>query len=557
MSKQTIVIVGGVAAGASAAAKARRCSEDAEIIIYEKGPFISYANCGLPYYLSGVIEKRQSLLIVDPAFFKRRFNVCVKISHEVVGIDAAKKEVRVNDLASGQLIIQPYDKLILAPGADPVILPIPGHDLPFVFTLKTLEDTDRIYEFLKTSPPRRAVVIGGGLIGMEAVENLVECGVETTVVEFLPQVLSFLDPEMAEQVHRHLRQKGVRLQLSEKVTAIQESNGKRTVQTEAGTYEADLVIMAVGGRPSTRLAVEAGLRIGESGGIWTDRYMRTSDDNIYAAGDCVESINLVTGKPVVFPMASAANKQGRAAGANALGREIAVKGFCGTAIVKVFDLTVATTGLSERQAGRESLATTAVYVLGGHHAGYYPGAEVMELKTIAEAEGGRLLGAQIVGKTGVDKRIDVLATAIYNRMAAEELIDLDLAYAPPYASARDLVIVAGALAQNTRQKDWHPITPMELQEKVAAGGDDFVVVDTRTKGELRTTGVISGAVHIPIDDLRQRIGELDKNKEIILYCAVGLRSYLGNRILNLHGFTRVKTLTGGATAWPFAMERLG
>lgn len=556
MSKQIIVIVGGVAAGASAAAKARRCSEEAEIIIYEKGPFISYANCGLPYYLSGVIEKRQNLLIVDPPFFKKRFNIEVKTKHEVVAIDAERKIVTVKELSSGHLFGQPYDKLILAPGADPVILPIPGNDLPFVFCLKTLEDTDSIYDFLKREQPRRAVVIGGGLIGMEAVENLVMRGVKTTVVEFLPQVLSFLDPEMAEQVHRHLRSKGVNLCLAEKVTAIRGENGRKVVETDKGSYDADLVIMAVGVRPSTRLAKNAGLEIGASGGIKTDKYMQTTVTDIYAAGDCVESIHHVTGKPAVFPMGSAANKQGRAAGANALGRKIEVKGFCGTAIVKVFDLTVAITGLSERQTMQEKITPYATYVLGGHHAGYYPGAKVMEMKTIADAECGRLLGAQIIGQEGVDKRIDVMATAIYNKMSAEELIDLDLAYAPPYASARDLVIVAGALAQNYNHRDWLPITPMALKVRVDDDRDNFILLDARSAPELKNTGVIKGATHIPLDDLRQRIDELDKDKEIIAYCAVGLRSYLVSRILSLNGYPNVKTLTGGISAWPFDLESI-
>ena len=556
MAKVKIVIVGGVAAGASAAAKARRCSEEAEIIIFEKGPFISYANCGLPYYLSGAIAKRDSLLVVDPAFFKQRFNVEVKTGHEVLSIDRDGQSVTVFDVASGRTFIELYDKLILAAGAYPVVPQVPGTDLPFVFTAKTLEDTDNIYQFLEERQPQRAVVIGGGLIGIETAENLVARGIATTVVEFQSQILHFLDPEMAEQVHRHCDSKQLCLALGEKVSAIRHTPGGGQVETEAGAVlAADLVIMAVGVRPNTSLAQLAGLVIGTTGGIKVDEFMQTSDPNILAAGDCVETINLVTGKPALIPMAAPANKGGRAAGANALGRRIKMPGAIGTAIVKVFDLTVAVTGLSERQAVAAGFTPSVAYVVAQHHAGYYPGGQSMELKTIACADSGRLLGAQIVGQEGVDKRIDVLACAIHNRMQAEDLIDLDLAYAPPYASARDLVIVAGALAQNFRQGDWRPITPSALQAKVKEGGN-FVLLDVRTSIELKRTGIIDGALHIPIDALRQRLGELDPNRETILYCGIGLRSYLGNRILAMNGFTNLYTLTGGITAWPYALVTL-
>jgi len=555
MAKVKIVIVGGVAAGASAAAKARRCSEEAEIIVFEKGPFMSYANCGLPYYLSGVIAKRESLLVVDAPFFKQRFNVEVKTGHEVLSIDRQGKTVTVKDAASGLTFVESYDRLILAPGAYPVVPKVPGSDLPFVFTAKTLEDTDLIYRFLEEKQPQRAVVIGGGLIGIETAENLVARGVETTVVEFLPQILPFLDPEMAEQVHRHCDAKHLCLALGEKVSAIRQTASGGQVETEAGAViAADLVIMAVGVRPNTSLALQAGIEIGTTGGIKVDEFMQTSDPNIFAAGDCVETVNLVTGKPALMPMAAPANKGGRAAGANALGRQIRMPGAIGTAIVKVFDLTVAVTGLSERQAVAAGFTPYVAYVVAQHHAGYYPGGQSMELKTIACADSGRLLGAQIVGQDGVDKRIDVLACAIYNRMQAEDLIHLDLAYAPPYASARDLVIVAGALAQNFKQGDWRPITPIDLQTKVKAGGD-FTLVDVRTPLELKRTGIICGARHIPIDQLRQRLGELDPKRETILYCGIGLRSYLANRILAMNGFGNILTLTGGVSAWPYGFEK--
>lgn len=555
MAKVKIVIVGGVAAGASAAAKARRCSEDAEIIILEKGPFISYANCGLPYYLSGIISKRESLLIVDPPFFKKRFNIEVRTGHEVLAIDRGGRTVRVREVASGLTFTETYDKLILAPGASPVIPPVEGADLPFVFTAKTLEDTDRIYQFLEEKKPRRAVVVGGGLIGMEVAENLVARGLATTVVEFLPQVLAFLDPEMAEQVHRHCDGKNLCLALGEKVAAIRVRDGHGRVETAAGAViPADLVIMSVGVRPNTTLAREAGLEIGVTGGIKVDEFMQTSDPDILAAGDCVETINLVTGQPALMPMAAPANKGGRAAGANALGRRIRMPGATGTAIVQVFDLTVAVTGLSERQAAAAGFTPYVAYVVGQHHAGYYPGAQTMQMKTIACADTGRLLGAQIVGRDGVDKRIDVLACAVYNRMQAEDLIHLDLAYAPPYGSARDLVVVAGALAQNFKAGDWRPITPPALLAKIKAG-DDFTLVDVRTPLEVKRGGTIKGARHIPIDQLRERLGELDPRRETILYCGIGLRSYLGHRILAMNGFSDLLTLSGGVTAWPYELEK--
>lgn len=553
MEKTKLIIVGGVAAGASAAAKARRCSEEAAIVIFEKGDHISYANCGLPYYLSGVIPKREQLLIVDPPFFKKRFNVEVKTGHEVVGLDAAAKRVTVREVASGRIFAEDYDKLILAPGADPVLPPIPGVAKPFVFHLKTLRDTDRIYQHLQGTRPRAAVVIGGGLIGMEAVENLAALGIETTVVEFLPQVLSFLDVEMAEMVHAELRAKGVNLCLGDRVTAISEQHGRGVVETGQGRkFAADLVIMAIGIRPNVELAKQAGLDLGVTGGIKTNELMQTSNPDIYAAGDCVESINLVTGKPALVPMGSAANKQGRAAGANALGGRIPVKGFTGTAIVKVFDLAVAVSGLSEKAAAQENLNPYVTYVLAGHHAGYYPGAKVLKMKIVAAADSGRLLGAQIIGPEGVDKRIDVMATAIYNRMAAEELIQLDLAYAPPYAAARDLVIVAGALAQNYKAGAWQPLSPLLLRAKMERG-EAFTLVDMRSLPELKRSGTIAGAIHIPIDELRGRLAELPRDQELVVYCAVGLRSYLGSRILAMNGFADVYTLAGGLGAWPFAL----
>lgn len=555
MGREKLVIVGGVAAGASAAAKARRCSEDAEIIMFEKGPDISYATCGLPYYLSGIIAKRRRLLVASSDFFRKRFNVDVRTRHEVIRIDRAAQKVVVRDCGTGARAEENYDRLVLATGSSAIMPPLQGIDRPFVFTLRTLEDTDRIYAYLHQKNPKTAVIVGGGLIGMEVVDNLAHRGMDVSVLEAMPQILTFLDVEMAEVARRHIQDKGVSVYVSEKVTAIEERSGKGVVRTDKGReLPADLVIMAVGIRPNTKLAEDAGLNIGPSGGVEVNEFMQTSDPCVYAAGDCVESLNLVTGKPCLVPMGSAANKQGRAAGANAMGRRVAVKGFTGTVIVKIFDQTVGKTGLSEREALAEGFEPLVTYVLAEHHAGYYPGAKDLRIKTVADRATGRILGAQVVGEEGVDKRIDVIATALYNKMRLEDFLQLDLAYAPPYSSARDPIVVAGAVAQNFYAGDWAPITPAELHDKIVRG-DSLTLVDTRTTRELKKKGIIPGAMHIPIDDLRDRIDELDPHKEIILYCAVGLRSYVGNRILAMKGFRNVKTLTGGFEQWTYPTKQ--
>jgi NADPH-dependent 2,4-dienoyl-CoA reductase/sulfur reductase-like enzyme/rhodanese-related sulfurtransferase len=557
MDVRKLVIVGGVAGGASAAAKARRCSEKVEIIMYEKGPDISYANCGLPYYLSGVIQRREDLLITTSEFFRRRFGVDARTRCEVVQILRDDKKIIVKNLDTGQMKEETYDRLVLAPGSHPIIPPVQGVDLPFVFNLKTLEDTDRIYGYLQENHPRSAVVVGGGLIGVEAVENLVVKGLDTTVVELAPQLLPFLDWEMAEKVRWHMQHKGVNLYLNEGLKSVESHSSGGVLRTDKDReIPADLVLVAVGVRPNVDLARDAGLEIGSTGGIKVNEYMQTSDPDIFAAGDCIETINLVTGKPVLTPMGSAANKEGRAAGANALGRRIAVKGFTGTIIVKVFDLTVAKTGLSEREAASEGFSPLIFYIQPGHHAGYYPGSKPLNIKTVTDVESGRLLGAQVIGEEGADKRIDVFATALFQQMNVEDLLQLDLAYAPPYSAARDPVIVAGAVGQNYYQGDWDPITPRELQEKIEAE-EAFALIDVRTRLELVKVKPIPGAIHIPIDTLRRRIGDLNPEQETILYCSQGLRSYLGNRILAMNGFKRARALTGGLDNWNLEQEATG
>ncbi len=557
MGKPKIVIVGGVAGGASAAAKARRCSEDAEIVMFEKGPNIAYANCGLPYYLSGVIENRDNLLIVTEKRFQQRFRVDVQTHREVSRIDRSRKVVVVRNLKTGSMEEESYDRLILSPGSSPVIPPLPGVDLPFVFTFKTLEDMDCIYQFMREKRPRKAVIVGGGLIGMEVMENLGLTGLKVSIVERLGQILPFLDWDMAELVRQHAETKGASFLLSQGLKLIENRNGSGVVHTEAGkTVKADLVILSLGIKPKVALAKEAGLEIGETGGLKVNEYMQTSDPVIFAAGDCVESIHRVTGKPFLTPMGSAANKQGRAAGANALGRKIAVKGFLGTVILKVFDLTIAKTGLSEveaQQAGFDSLVT---FIHPGHIAEYYPGSKPLHMKTITDKTSGQLLGGQVIGEEGVDKRIDVLATAIYHRMPLEELLQLDLAYAPPYSAARDPVVIAGAIGQNFFEGDWIPITPTALHEKIESRGN-LTLIDVRSRKECLKEGMIPGAIHIPLHHLRDRIDQLDKDRETVVYCRTGLRSYLATRILMQKGFTRVKNLTGGIMSWVYPVKKGG
>ncbi len=549
-----IIIVGGVAAGASAAAKARRCDENAEIILFEKGEEISYATCGLPYYLSGVIDNRDKLIVTKASLFRKRFKIDVRTKHEVVKIERVEKKVTCIDLITGKKYEEDYDKLILTPGSKSIIPSIPGIELPFVSCLKTLEDTDKIANLILTRKPESVVIVGAGLIGLESAENLKRIGAAVSVVEFMPQILAFLDFEMAELVNRHVNENNVKTLLGERVVAIREENGAGIIETDTGQIlPADLIIMSVGTRPDTELAKDAGLEIGDTGAVKVDEYMKTSDPDIFAAGDCVESFHLVTEKPAIFPMAGAANKQGRAAGANVLGRRLPVKGFTGTVIVKVFDLCVAKTGLSEKEAVDAGFNPYVSYVIANDHAGYYPGAKVLRIKTVAEHESGRILGVQIIGENGVDKRIDVFATAIYNKMTVEDLMHLDLAYAPPFSSARDPIFVCGAIGQNFYNDDYLPVTPAKLNNELKSDVD-ILVIDVRTKKELRASGVLPGAINIPVDELRNRSNELDKKTEIVLYCGVGLRSYIGLRILKMSGFDKVRSLAGGISSWTYSLD---
>ncbi len=543
-----ILIVGGVAGGASAAARARRVSEDAQITLIERGKDISFANCGMPYHVGGSIPQRDRLLVQTPASFTRRFRVEVRTRCEAVRIDPARHEIVLRDLASERESVEPYDRLILSPGAEPIRPAIPGVDSPLVFTLRSLADMDAIkaaVDALASRENGHALIIGGGYIGLEMAEALRQRKLAVTLVELATQVFGPLDGEMAQPIHQQLADQGVKLLLGTSVTAISQQPAgpgpaRLAVRLSTGdSITCDLAILAVGVRPEVRLAREAGLAIGPTGGIAVDDHMRTSDADIFAVGDAVEVKDLVSGGPVLVPLAGPANRQGRIAADNALGRDSVYRSTQGTAICKVFDLAVGMTGLSEKALRRAGRRYEKVYVHPASHAGYYPGGAPMSLKLLFDPKTGGILGAQVVGAEGVDKRLDVLATAIRAGLTVQDLKDLELAYAPPYGSARDPINYAGFVASNSlegRVKLCH-------WEDVAAPSDGQMLLDVRTPAEVEA-GTIPGAVSIPLDDLRRRMGELPKDKELLVFCHAGLRGYIACRILSQNGFA-CRNLTGG------------
>ncbi|GAW91178.1 FAD-dependent pyridine nucleotide-disulfide oxidoreductase [Calderihabitans maritimus] len=541
-----------MAAGAGAAAKARRTDEQARIIIFEKGPYVSFANCGLPYYVGHQIKERNELFLVTPERFRQRFNIDVRVNHEVTAINPEERKVEVVDHFTGNTFIETYDKLIIATGASPIKPPIEGVNLNNVYHLWTVPDADAVKAFIQQNKPQQAVVVGGGFIGLEAVENLLKYGIKVHLVEMLPQVMPAFDQEMTVPLVKHLRQLGVEIHLNDGVAKFLGTGEVNGVQLASGKIiSAPLVILAVGVKPNTELAEKAGLAIGEKGGIVVDTRMRTSNPDIYAAGDVVEIYHLVSGKKVRIPLAGPANKQGRVAGANAAGGDLEFKGAYGTSIVKVGKLTAAKTGLNEREARDAGFDYQVSYTHSPDHAGYYPGAETMMVKVIFEKSTGRLLGGQIVGPKGVDKRIDVLATAIYSQLTVYDLEDLDLAYAPPYSSAKDPVIIAGMAAANILRGEVEVWTAADLAEALEKG-EDLQLVDVRTPDEYRE-GHIPTAVNIPVDDLRKRIGELDPHRKTVLYCGIGYRSYLAYRVLKDKGFSDLGHLSGGYRSWSLTL----
>ncbi|HLA85207.1 MAG TPA: FAD-dependent oxidoreductase [Thermoguttaceae bacterium] len=535
-----ILIIGGVAGGASAAARARRLSEDAEIVLFERGEAISFANCGLPYYIGGAITDRKRLLLQTPEGFRRRYHVDVRTRTEVVRIDRAARRLIVRDLKNNQERDEPYDALVLSPGAEPVRPLIPGSDAPGVFTLRNLADTDRIKAAADRAGEGRAVIVGGGYIGLEMAEALRRRGLDVTLVELAKQVFVAADPEMVAPLHQQLEYHGVDLRLGTSVTEIHaDDGGLRVVPSDGRAVDARLVILAVGVRPETTLAREAGLELGPTGGIAVDEHMRTSDPAIYAVGDAVEVRQLIDGTPVLIPLAGPANRQGRIAADNILGRPSVYGRTQGTAVCKVFDLTIGMTGLTEKSLRRAGRAYEKIYVHPSSHAGYYPGATPLSLKLLFDPENGKVLGAQAVGASGVDKRIDVLAVAIRAGLTVRDLAEQELAYAPPYGSAKDPINYAGFVATNVLDGDM----PVCHAADVVAPGENQLLLDVRTAAEV-AAGTIPGAVHVPLDELRGRMGELPREKEILAFCQVGLRGYLATRILMMAGF-RCRNLSGG------------
>ena len=533
LSMTKIVIVGGVAGGATAAARLRRLDELAEIIIFERGEFISFANCGLPYYVGRVITNRDALLLQTPESFHQRFNVDVRVFSEVLSVDRQAQTVEVLNRQTGERYHESYDKLVLSPGAAPTRPQIEGLNSKRVFALHNMADLDAITAFIRSNKPKSAVVAGGGFIGLETAENLRGLGLKVSIAQSPAQVLSPLDFDMACGVHDHLRQHGISLYLNNRLLGITEQGSKLKVRLQTAELEADMLVLAIGVVPESRLALEAGLDVNERGGIIVDATMRTSDPNIYAVGDAVEVTDFVSSQPAIIPLAGPANKQGRIAADNICGIPSTYSGTQGSLVIKVFDLTVAATGINEKTAQRLELDYDKVVLWLPGHAGYYPGAKPMSLKVIFEKGSGRILGAQIVGFNGVDKRCDVLAVAIRAGMTAHDLTQLELCYAPPYSSAKDPVNMAGYAIENllsgkVKQIHWNDVDSLPRDRSV-------FLLDVRSTGEV-ARGPVTGFFNIPVDSLRNRLRELDKSKPVYVLCHSGLRSYVACRILTQHGF---------------------
>ncbi|HEX7510873.1 MAG TPA: FAD-dependent oxidoreductase, partial [Chitinivibrionales bacterium] len=536
---KTIVIVGGVAGGASCAARLRRLDEDARIIMFEKGEYISFANCGLPYYVGGVIKERENLIIQTPEKFKQRFNIEVRTGCEVTGVDPHNKNVSVR---SGQeSFTQPYDALVLSPGAAPIKPPMPGIDSDIVFTMRSIPDTDRIYHYIKTKPGCRAVVVGGGFIGLEMAENLRHRGLDVTLIELADQVFAPADKEMASIVQQHLTMNGVRVVLGKGLQEIHPTGpyAAEVVLSDGERIPTELIILSIGVKPDTGFLKNSGIGLSDRGAIIVDQSMHTTAPDVLAVGDAVEVVDFVSGKKVHIPLAGPANRQGRIAADTIAGIASRYHATQGTAICKIFDLTAAVTGLNEKNAKRWNIPYIKSYTHGSSHAGYYPGAFPLSVKILFEPATGKLLGAQIIGKDGVDKRIDVLATALRHNLTVFDLAELELAYAPPYGSAKDPVNIAGFVAQNILSGKM----PVFYAEDLTQSSNSRQLLDVRTTVE-HEQGAIDNSLCIPVDELRQRLGELSKEKEIFVYCQVGLRGYLATRMLMQKGF-KAKNLSGG------------
>ena len=528
-----VIIVGGVAGGASCAARLRRLDENAEIVVFERSGYISYANCGLPYYIGGTITDPEELTLQTPQSFNARFNVAMKVNHEVTAIDPAKKTVTVKNLLTGEVFEESYDKLVLSPGAKPTRPRLSGVDLDRVFTLRTVEDTFRIKKFIEENSPKSAVLAGGGFISLELAENLMELGMDVTIVQRPKQLMNPLDWDMAAFVHAKARKQGMNLKLGYTVEGFEDKGDKVDVLIKDNApLTADMVVLAIGVSPDTKIAADAGLELGIKGSILVNDRMETSTPDIYAVGDAVQVKNFVTGEPAHIPLAGPANKQGRIAADNIAGGDSRYKGSQGSSVVKLFDMTIASTGLNETNAKKSGIDCDKIVLAPASHAGYYPGGKIMTMKLVYDKASYKLLGAQIVGQEGVDKRIDVLATAIRAGMTVPELAELELAYAPPYSSAKDPVNLAGFMVENIKngymkQFHWHDIDALPRDGSVT-------LLDTRTVGEY-SRGHIPGFINIPLHELRNRIGELPEGKPVYINCQSGLRSYVACRMVSQYG----------------------
>lgn len=539
-----ILIIGGVAGGASCAARARRLSEEAEIIIFERGQYVSFANCGLPYYIGDAITEEQNLIIATPELFRDRFNIEVRTESNVIAVDRAKQEIEVEDLKTSAKYQERYDALVLAPGALPIRPPFPGIDLPGIFSLRTIPDSRDIRNWIVQNDVKRAIIVGGSFIGLEMAENLVKRGISVAIIEMENQVMPVLDYEMAAPVHEHLKAKGISLHLGDAVAEFaQNSDRSLNVKTKSGkTFVADIVILAIGVRPEITLAENAGLEIGEKGGIRVDNQMKTSDDHIWAVGDAVEVRDFISGEWTTIPLAGPANRQGRIAAGRILGRDLTFRGVQGTSICGVLGMTIAFTGLTEKtlqnlEKSEKNINYEKVYLYPDNHASYYPGSNHIALKLIFSTDDGRILGAQAVGQEGVDKRIDVIAMSIQNNATVFDLEEAELCYAPQYGAAKDPVNMAGMIAANALRGD-APLAHWENMEDT-----DAFMLDVRTAFEYES-GHVNRALNIPLHDLRSRIHELPSDREIWPYCVVGYRSYYATRILRLHGLN-ARNLSGG------------
>jgi len=539
-TSKRIIIVGGVAGGASCASRCRRLDENATITVIDRGLYVSFANCGLPYYVGDVIKDEGKLLVASAALFRDRFNIEVRTQSEVTAIDRTSREIEVKELETGRVYREPYDALVLAPGAAAVRPPLPGIDLPGIFVLRTIPDSRRIREWIAEKNAKRAIIIGAGFIGLEMAENLVHRGLAVTVVEMLDQVMPPLDPEMAAPVRQHLEKNGVSVALGNAVAGFESGpDGAIVVNTKSGAqHTGDIVILAIGVRPETGLAKTAGLDIGERGGIRVDDQMRTNDPHIWAVGDAIETRDMITGQPTVIPLAGPANRQGRVAADAINGRPTKFRGIQGTAVCGVFGLTVASTGASEkglRRAG--SMDFEKIYLHPGHHVSYFPGAKPINIKLLFRKSDGRVLGAQAIGEAGVERRIDIIATAIQFGGTVFDLEECELCYAPQFGAAKDPVNYAGMIAANHLRGD------LPLADWAALAGNGAEIVDVRDADEF-VAGHIPGAINLPLNEIRQRLGDLPRDREVWLYCGVGQRAYYATRTLLQHGYN-VRNLPGG------------